>query len=234
MSVSELDLAQTFADLALTLDAQVSVDEALDESVRLALDTVDGADLVGISWLVQGKPMLTPASTDPLVPQLDAIAFELRQGPSLDAGAEQSTTIVADLATDERWPDFGRRASELGINSMLSCGLASPRRTLGSLNLYARKPNAFSEDEVQIAAIYAAHASIVLVNRQLESDLRTAVDSRGLIGQAIGILIERHKVQPQQAFDLLVKASQRRHVKLRDVASQLVETGVDPTTTSPR
>ncbi|HEX2905167.1 MAG TPA: GAF and ANTAR domain-containing protein [Jatrophihabitans sp.] len=227
--MSELDLAQTFADLALTLDAQVSVGDALDEAVRLALDTVDGADLVGISWLVQGKPMLTPASTDPLVAELDGIAFELREGPGLDAGAEHSTTTIEDMASETRWPEFARRAAERGIGSMLSCGLSSPRRTLGSLNLYARSPHAFTEIEVQIAEIYAAHASIVLASRQLESDLRLAVDSRGLIGQAIGILIERHKVQPPQAFDMLVKASQRRHVKLRDVASQLVETGVDPT-----
>jgi len=227
--MSDLELAQTFAELAQTLDAQTSVSDALDEAVRLALETVDGAELAGISWLVQGKPIVTPASTDPLVVQLDELAFELKQGPSLDAGQEQATSIIADMAAEERWPEFARRASELGIASMISCGLSSPRRTLGALNLYSRDPNAFTDEDGQVTEIYAAHASIVLVSRQLESDLRVAVDSRGLIGQAIGILIERHKVQPQQAFDLLVRASQRRHVKLRDVASQLVETGVDPT-----
>ena len=229
--MSDLELAQTFAELALTLDAQTSVGDALDEAVRLALDTIDGAEMAGISWLVQGKPMVTQASTDPLVERLDKLADELHEGPCLDAGQEQTTSIVEDMATERRWPEFARRAGELGIGSMLSCGLSSPRRTLGSLNLYSRQPGAFPVAEGQIAEIYAAHASIVLASRQLESDLRVAVDSRGLIGQAIGILIERHKVQPQQAFDLLVRASQRRHVKLRDVASQLVETGVDPTTT---
>ena len=226
--MSDLELAQTFADLALTLDAQTSVAETLDEAVRLALDTIDGAELVGVSWLVQGKPMLTPACTDPLVEKLDALAFEFQEGPSLDAGAEQSTAIIDDMASEDRWPQFTKAAAELGIGSMLCCGLSSPRRTLGSLNVYARQPGSFGPDETQTAQIYAAHASIVLASRQLESDLRVAVDSRGLIGQAIGILLERHKVQPQQAFDLLVKASQRRHLKLRDVAAQLVETGVDP------
>lgn len=227
--MSELDLAQAFADMAVALDAQSSVGDALDEAVRLALDTIDGAELAGISWLVRGNPMQTEAATDPVVAQLDSLAEELGEGPCLEAGQDQSTSMVDDMAAETRWPAFARRASELGIASMLSCGLSSPRRTLGALNLYSRHPNAFTAEDAQLAEIYAAHASIVLASRQLESDLRVAVDSRGLIGQAIGILLERHKVQPQQAFDMLVKASQRRHVKLRDIAAQLVETGVDPT-----
>jgi len=70
--------------------------------------------------------------------------------------------------------------------------------------------------------------SIALAGRHLEVDLRSAVDTRGTIGQAIGILIERHKILPQQAFQLLVKASQRRHMKLRDLALYVIETGIDP------
>jgi GAF domain-containing protein len=226
--MSDLELAQMFAELALSLDAQTSVDDALDEAVRLAVETIDGAEYAGISWLVQGKPMQTPASTDPMVDALDTLQYELGEGPCLEAGMEQTTSVIADIGADERWPRFAARAKELGVASMLSCGLSSPRRTLGSLNLYARSTDAFDADSAQIAEVYAAHASIVLASRQLESDLRTAVDSRGLIGQAIGILVERHKVQPPKAFDMLVRASQRRHLKLREVAAQLVETGVDP------
>jgi AmiR/NasT family two-component response regulator len=226
--MSDLDLAQTFAELALSLDAQTSISDALEEAVSLAVSTIDGAEFAGISWLVQGKPIQTQAETDSIVAELDAIAYELQEGPCLDAGEDQTTSMIVDMSSDTRWPAFAARAAELGIASMLSCGLSSPRRTLGALNLYARTPKAFDEHAPQLAEIYAAHASIVLVSRQLESDLRLAVDSRGLIGQAIGILIERHKVQPQQAFDMLVRASQRRHLKLRDIATQLVETGVDP------
>jgi len=226
--MTELDLAQTFADLALALDAQETVDQALEEAVRLAMDTVDGAELGGISWLVRGRPMETAGATDAVVERLNNLAFDLDEGPCLDAGQDQTTSIIDDLAAETRWPRFAPRAAELGVRSMLSCALSSPRRTLGALNLYSREPGAFSDDDARMAEIYAAHASIVLVSRQLEADLRVAVDSRGLIGQAIGILIERHKVQPKQAFDMLVHASQRRHVKLRDIAAQLVETGVDP------
>jgi GAF domain-containing protein len=221
-------MAQMFAELAQSLDVQESVADALDETVRLAVEALDGCEMAGISWLVQGKHMETPACTDPLVAEIDALQHKVDEGPCTDSSLEGNTFVIADMQAETRWPKFAAAAAERGIGSMLSCALSSPRRTLGALNLYARTANAFDEEAPEIAEIYAAHASIVLASRKLEDDLRMAVDTRGTIGQAIGILVERHKILPKQAFDMLVKASQNRHIKLRDVASYVIHTGVDP------
>jgi transcriptional regulator with GAF, ATPase, and Fis domain len=226
--MSELELAQMFADMAVSIETQRSAAEALEESVRLAVAAIDGAEMAGISWLVRGQKIETPFCTDPLVSQLDSLQSEFGEGPAIDATIEGTTSVVDDTSTDERWPKFSRAVADLEISSLLSCQLSSPRRALGSLNLYAYKRNAFDPLCKELAEIYAAHASIVLASRSLENDLRTAVDTRGIIGQAMGILIERHKVTPGQAFDMLVKASQNRHMKLRDVAGYVVQTGIDP------
>jgi transcriptional regulator with GAF, ATPase, and Fis domain len=227
---ADLEMAQMFAELAQALDLQDSVTDALEETVRLAVEALDGCEMAGISWFVQGKRIETLAFTDDLIAECDALQYELGEGPCIDSSLEANTVLISDMSVEARWPKFAGAASERGIASMLSCALASPRRTLGGLNLYAREPKAFDEQSSDIVEIYAAHASIVLASRQLETDLRSAVDTRGMIGQAIGILVERHKIQPKQAFDLLVKASQKRHMKLRDLASYVIETGVDPST----
>jgi transcriptional regulator with GAF, ATPase, and Fis domain len=226
--MADLEMAQMFAELAQSLDLQDSVSDALEQTVRLAVEALDGCEMAGVSWLVQGKRIETLAFTDDIVAECDALQYELDEGPCIDGSLEGHTFLIADMGAEARWPKFAEAASERGIGSMLSCALASPRRTLGGLNLYAREPKAFDEQSSDFAEIYAAHASIVLASRQLETDLRSAVDTRGMIGQAIGILIERHRIQPKQAFDLLVKASQKRHMKLRDLASYVIETGVDP------
>jgi GAF domain-containing protein len=226
--MAELELAQMFAELAQSIDIQESVTDALEEAVRLAVDALDGCEMAGISWLVAGKKIETLACTEQLVAQADALQDELGEGPCIDLTLEGNTLLITDLQTEARWPKFGRAAAELGLRSMLSCALASPRRTLGGLNLYSTEPSAFVEQSSDIAEIYAAHASIVLASRQLEKDLRTAIDTRGMIGQAVGILVERHKIVPKQAFDMLVKASQTNHIKLRDLAAYLIETGLDP------
>ena len=63
----------------------------------------------------------------------------------------------------------------------------------------------------------------------LEANLRIGLETRELVGRAVGILMERHRVTAQLAFDMLVTASQESHRKLRDIAAQVTETGEDPT-----
>jgi hypothetical protein len=57
------------------------------------------------------------------------------------------------------------------------------------------------------------------------AQLRTAMMSRACIGQAKGILMERHKIKEEKAFTILTPTSQRTNTKLRDVAAELVRTG---------
>jgi hypothetical protein len=102
----------------------------------------------------------------------------------------------------------------------------------GSLNSYGVTPYAFNDTAQEIGLILAAHASVaaraVNERRTLQSlsrDLQQALLSRDVIGQAKGILMERLKITPEDAFDLLRRSSQQLNIKLREVARGLAETG---------
>lgn len=228
MDETQIELAQTFAEIAQELEKQPSLEATVDEAVRQAVELMPGCDYAGVSWLQEGQPIETLASTDEIAALLDKAQFELGEGPAVESLWDGETCWIEDMQAETRWPRFTVRAAELGVRSMLSCQLLSPRQTSAALNLYARQTAALDEDSAAIVQVFAAHASIALTHRRTESGLRSAVETRGTIGQAIGILIERHKVSPERAFDLLVRASQRSHVKLRDLATYVVETGVDP------
>jgi GAF domain-containing protein len=228
MDGTHIELAQTFADIAQELEKQPSLEATVDEAVRQAVDVVPGCDSAGVSWLQDDLPIETIASTDDVATLLDKAQFELGEGPSVEALWDGDTCLIQDMRADTRWSRFAARAVELGILSLLSCQLPSPRRTSAALNLYAREPGALDGESLAIVQVFAAHASIALTHRRTEAGLRAAIDTRGTIGQAIGILVERHKVPPERAFDLLVRASQRSHVKLRDLAAYVVDTGVEP------
>jgi transcriptional regulator with GAF, ATPase, and Fis domain len=228
MDETHIELAQTFAEIAQELEKQPSLEATVDEAVRQAVELMPGCDYAGVSWLQEGQPIETLASTDEIAALLDRAQFELGEGPAVESLWDGETCWIEDMQTETRWPRFTVRAAQLGVRSMLSCQLLSPRQTSAALNLYARQTAALDEDSAAIVQVFAAHASIALTHRRTESGLRSAVETRGTIGQAIGILIERHKVSPERAFDLLVRASQRSHVKLRDLATYVVETGVDP------
>jgi AmiR/NasT family two-component response regulator len=99
---------------------------------------------------------------------------------------------------------------------------------LGALNLYYASVADFTDDEVETARVVAAHASVALARLRSERDLWRAIDSRHLIGQAQGILMERFRLSPEKAFSVLHRHSQQDNIKLHEVAATLVRTGQLP------
>lgn len=153
---------------------------------------------------------------------------EVREDPALIAAAEGSTELVADTATEQRWPVFAEQAAARGIRSSLSVGLVADGVPLGALTLRAGHPHAFDEAAQFVASTLAVHAGIALGQLRVVQNLRAGMASREIIGQAIGVLVERRRIPSRQAFDLLVHASQHNNVKLREIARIVVETGQDP------
>jgi GAF domain-containing protein len=158
----------------------------------------------------------------------DHLQERLGEGPCLGAIDDSRPIRVRDMTIEGRWPRFAPPAAELGVRSMLAVPLATPRGVAGALNLYARRPDAFDDDDELIAAALATHAGIAVAHAELEANLRIGLRTREEIGRAVGILMERHRVTASAAFDMLVLASQHSHRKLRDVAAWMTETGEDP------
>lgn len=204
-------------------DQQTSAD-AMRRVVETALTQVPGAEHAGITLIDRGR-LSTPAATSDLMLRVDAIQYEIREGPCLTALADEPLVHVADLTTDARWPRFAERVAQLGIHSILAFHLAARGRVLGALNLYAGRPHAFGPDAGEFGALLSAHAAVVLALITKVDNLDVAVRSRDVIGQAKGILMERYRITDQQAFELLVNASQATNTKVHDVAAHLADTG---------
>jgi AmiR/NasT family two-component response regulator len=96
------------------------------------------------------------------------------------------------------------------------------------LSLYSSRRRAFSPAGELVAPVFASRAAIAVAHADQVHNLRRAIGSRQVIGQAVGILMERHRLSADDAFERLVIVSQRAHVKLRDVAARMTETGEDP------
>lgn len=232
------ELTNRFTESAQVLFSAGAVADTLQRVVELAVETIDGCDFAGI-FLLEGGAVTTPTHTDPIVIEVDALQHRYEQGPCLDALAEDSTLYVDDLADDTRWPLYGPGATVAGVRSVLALSL-SARGTKGALNLYARYPKAFGVIDRAKGLILAGLAGQALSTAQAHDmetqrldNLQGALLTRELIGQAQGILMERERVTAIQAFDILRRASQHLNIKLREVAQNLVDTGVSPPTAPP-
>jgi hypothetical protein len=229
------ELADNVSETARALFSAGSVTDTLQRVVDLAVKTIEGCDFAGI-FLLDGGAISTPAHTDSLVIDIDALQHATAEGPCLDAISSGKSLYADDLIDDGRWPRFGPRATAAGIRSALAFAL-SANDTRGALNLYAHFPRAFGVGDRakgQILATLGALALAVAEDHEAEErrvlNLEAALVTREMIGQAQGILIERERITAEQAFEVLRRASQHLNIRLRDVAQDLIETGERPAT----
>jgi GAF domain-containing protein len=224
-------LVDAFAELSQALFAGSDADALLEHLVERATVVVEGCEFASVSVLGAGGRIHTPVATDPLVIEVDELQYDTGQGPCVEATKQNAPAIYgADVAHDERWPAFGPRAAARGIGSLISYKLAA-EDTVGALNLYSRRTDAFGEADRDTAYLLALFASVVLASTQARmqaTQLREALESRDVIGQAKGILMERERVTADDAFDMLRRASQHLNRKLRDLAEELAATGEEP------
>jgi GAF domain-containing protein len=204
----------------------------LDAIVGRAVEIVAVAEHAGLILVLGGE--LVPQSTlgDP-PRELDELQRRTGSGPCIDAAVRQTVIAVEDTAADDRWPEFAAAATSLGVASVLCAPLWLNNRRIGTLSLFAPKPYAFGDTELHLTELFATHAALALAEAQGREQWNAALASRDVIGQAKGILIERYRLTPLEAFDRLSRASQAANVRLVEVAQHLVETGEVLTTASP-
>ncbi len=205
-----------------------TLQDTLHRVSELACTAVSSADMAGITMLVEGRPR-TAVFTDDTAPQIDAAQYETGIGPCLDAFRYQQVFRVEDMEKDEQWPPFSEAAAAQGIQSSMSLPLLARHEGVGALNFYSRTPAAFTDDDVELGLQFATHAAIVLANaqaywdaRQLGEDMAQAMKSRATIEQAKGILMAAQRCGADEAFQILVRASQRENRKLREIADEVV------------
>lgn len=221
-------LAEGMSALARDLEEEDDPDTMLAAIVAAAVAMIPGVEEGSISVVLARRQVSSQAPTGELPVQVDAIQEETQQGPCLDAAYQHQTVRVDNLATEDRWPLFAQRASATGAASMLSLQLYVEGDDLGALNLYARTPNAFTDESEQVGLLFAAHAAIAYAGVRKETQLAQALINRDVIGQAKGILMERYKITGERAFLLLTRVSQNSNRKLHEVARELVFQGTIP------
>jgi transcriptional regulator with GAF, ATPase, and Fis domain len=223
------DSPEAVLALANAATDEYSFDATLQQVVDLASVGVGGCSMAGITLLQRSGPT-TAVATSPAAARVDAIQYKVNSGPCLDAYRRQVVNQIDSTSTDKRWPEFCEGAAAEGVRSTLSFPLIVSGDGIGALNLYSETENGFDEQDLRSGAVFAAHASVTLGNARaywrtevLRRNLEEALQSRGVIDQAKGILMAREGYTADEAFEILRRASQRSNRKVRDLATEIVD-----------
>ena len=223
------DPRAAFAELSKIMLGEQPLSAHLWRVAELAKQTIPGAADVSVTLLQDGE-VASAAFTGPLSAHLDERQYESGFGPCMDAATSGTTITIDDTAHSPTYPDFARAAARKGVRHTMSIGLPVQRQTIGALNVYGTDDTPFDEAKQELATAFASYAAVAVANAgvyastaTLAANLQRALDSRAVIDQAKGILMGRHGMSADAAFNLLSMESQLNNRKLRDVAQDLID-----------
>ncbi|QTE27928.1 GAF and ANTAR domain-containing protein [Pengzhenrongella sicca] len=219
------DAARELQDLLLSTEG---VEQFLGQLIELAVASIGGGISAGVTVARDGHPA-TVASSDERAAQYDEIQYGYDDGPCLTAMRARKLVLIEDMEHEERFNGYREHALALGVRSSLSLPLDGGTRCYGALNLYSRSAQAFGPRAQAEAQRFTDEASRALNlaariahHAEISDQLRTALTSRTVIDQAIGIIMAQNRSDADVAFAILRTASQNRNVKLRIVAAEII------------
>lgn len=178
---------------------------------------------------VRHKRPVSVASSDTRARDLDEHQNSLGAGPCLSALRTATLVYVPDLGADLHWPKYSRAAHNASIGSILAIPLRLQASAQAVVNLYSPRTHGFAKESIDAAvdlAYVVAKALDLVLNiaelRDARNDLSAALRSRTVIDMAIGAVMAQSRCTRDAAFQILVRASSHRNMKLRDVAAGII------------
>ena len=222
------DVTAALDGLSRVLNQEEDLEVILHRACLQAVHAIPEADAASVT-LLRGDEPHTAATTDEVAAEIDHAQCRADEGPCLEAAKSGEVMRVTVADVGNRWPAFAEAAARGGVTSYLSAPLFVDEEYHGSLSLYGDQAHGFRELDAALLELYTAaaegalgNARRYLLSRQHIEQLREALTSRAVIDQAKGMLMAANRTTADEAFDELVRRSQRSNVKLRDVAARIV------------
>jgi GAF domain-containing protein/ANTAR domain-containing protein len=237
LSADDADLRAAIGDLAGLVADHRRLPELLAEVATFAVHAIPGADGAGVTLLNVDRVdnmVAALAASAPFVTEIDEIQYvTLNEGPCITAALERRTVRSGSLGGEKMWPRFGPRVGRLGVHSAMSLPLLLPDRVVGAINVYAYGKDAFDEHAAEFGELFAKPAAVAVHNAQILADalaltvqLQTALSTRPVIDQAIGLIRGRTGRSAEDALTQLRAMSQAEHRRLAEVAQNMLDEAV--------
>jgi hypothetical protein len=221
--VQQSGSTERLAKLAVDLHQADSPEEVTGRGAPAVRDFLFEGGQVSIQ-LIHGRRLRPQDATDSRLATADIQQGSTRQGPAIDVADGAVLVFCSDLVTTDRWPNWAAGAFALGWRSWISVELMSRKQQLLGVLTYAHpRPDVIGPDQIRDVGHAATHLAVAVDSANIRKHLVRAADSQAEIGRAIGVLMERYGIDETRAFSVLRRYSQDSNTKLRDIASQLLQ-----------
>ncbi|HSO69410.1 MAG TPA: GAF and ANTAR domain-containing protein [Arachnia sp.] len=237
VDASELDGFLTFAEVAAQFDQLADRLRATEKPLANAL--VEAAiEMAGAQWgtitVQDGDQFRSLVVSDDFSLRLDLLQYAFDTGPCLDAIRHDTPYMVADLRHEDRWPEYIASALSMGVRSIFAqpLHLMDQERTIASLNLYSDTEDAFRDrantGEAAVVSTFASMGTSIALSQSKAEQLESALRTNREIAMAMGVLMGRHSISRDAAFNLMRLASHHSNLKMSAIADEIITTGELP------
>ena len=231
-TAEEADLRDSLHQLSRLASRNLELESLLTRVATYVVQAIPGADGAGLTLLERDRPDIVVA-TAAFVTAIDDIQYSIGQGPCIQAASDGRPVLSGSLGGDARWPRFGGRVARMGVHSVVSLPLLTPDGVVGAMNVYAHAKDTFDDRSAELGMVFAMPAAIAVQNahvlaqtRRLAEQLQQALQARGVVERAVGILLSRSGGTETEAMQRLRELSQSEHRKLSVVAQSIVDEAV--------
>jgi hypothetical protein len=213
-----------FVDVSRRLQAALSpadLDNTLARITAAAVEVLPEVEYASITIRHADGRLETCAPTDDVVLDLDAAQYEFQEGPCYEAASDTAHVASPHLASETRWPRYAPVALAAGVQAQAGIRLFDAKESNGALNLYSRTPGAFEVLD-GLGELFSHHAATAIGYAREITHLQQAVQTRQVIGQAVGIVMHQYGLDDARAFAFLARLSSHNNTKLRSVADQVI------------
>jgi hypothetical protein len=172
--------------------------------------------------------VVTNAATHPDLAELAELQLTAGRGPIVAASGTGIPVSCPDTLEESRWPEYAEAALRRGVRCSVHLVRELPDGIL-VLSLFGMRPGVLDVESLPVADVLAAFGGAMLANatayqqaRRTASQLRDAVAARSVVDQAKGVLMHALGCSADEALRRLRRESQRRHVKVTEVAVGVV------------
>ncbi|AXN43746.1 Anaerobic nitric oxide reductase transcription regulator NorR [Mycobacterium marinum] len=231
------DLQAGIGALAGLVADSLGLADLLAQVATYAVRAIPGAEGAGVALLRVDRVdniVEALAASAPFVADIDKIQYvTVKEGPGITTANERRTVWSGSLGGEKMWPRFGPRVGRLGVHSALSLPLLVAGQVIGAISVYAHGKDVFDERAAELGKMFAAPAAVAVHNarvltqaKALTAQLQTALLTRPVIDQAIGLVRGRTGCSAEEALTQLREISQAEHRKMAEVAQQILDEAV--------
>ena len=228
MPMSAHEVRQAMHELGDLRFAAGNLDEALRRIVHAThkLFAVDGA---GLMLIDPDQLLRNVADSDRRIDHLEELQIEHGEGPCIDAFDDKELVHAADLAAEERWPDFSPAAVDRGLRAVLASPIPYNQMAIGVITVFSTRVHPWSPEGELALVAFTDLAALTIANTmqseqrgELATQLQRALDARVLIEQAKGALVAREGLTPGEAFEQMRRRARTERRRVSEIADEIM------------